>query len=198
MWNYGILCDNVDPWWSSSSLKIWLSSHVHFEACELRQILAVRPPYFSRCSTRLVASSWASKRDVRSSAQRIQWNLLNGTYAWSLSISLIGYRQGTSLVVIFSWNNFVREAVIFKKRFANITNVVPSLQCIAWFKESKHTHRSSLANITNVVPSLQCISWFEESKHTHRSSLANITNVVPSLQCISWFKESILIQYVAN
>ena len=37
-------------------------------------------------------------------------------------------------------------------------------------KRIKHTHRSSFANITNVVPSLQCISWFEESKHTHRSS----------------------------
>ena len=33
-----------------------------------------------------------------------------------------------------------------------------------------HTHRSSFANITNAVPSLKCISWFKESKHTHRSS----------------------------
>ena len=53
--------------------------------------------------------------------------------------------------------------------------------CISWFKESKHTHRSSFHNITNVVPSLQCISWFKESKHTHRSSFANITNNVSSL-----------------
>ena len=28
---------------------------------------------------------------------------------------------------------------------------------ISWFKESMHTHRSNFANITNVVPSLQCI-----------------------------------------
>ena len=55
------------------------------------------------------------------------------------------------------------------------------VKCISWFKESKHTNRSSFADITNVVPSLQRISWFKESKHTHRSSLANITNVVPSL-----------------
>ena len=104
-----------------------------------------------------------------------------------------------------------------RSSLSNITNVVPSLQCISWFKKSKHTHRSSFANITNVVPpsnvyldskrvsilieavyanitnavpSLQCISWFKESKHTHRSSFAIITNAVPSLQCISWFKES--------
>ena len=31
------------------------------------------------------------------------------------------------------------------------------------------------------VPSLPGISWFKESKHTHRSSLANITNDVRSL-----------------
>ena len=91
------------------------------------------------------------------------------------------------VVWCISW--FKESKHTHRSSLANITNVVPSLQCISWFKESKHTHRSSLANITNVVPSLQCISWFKECKHTHRSSFANITNVVPSLQCISWFKE---------
>ena len=84
----------------------------------------------------------------------------------------------------------IQREYTHRSSFANITNVVPSLQCISWFKESKHTHRSTFANITNVVPSLQCIFWFKESKHTHRSSFANIINVVPSLQCIFWFKES--------
>ena len=77
-----------------------------------------------------------------------------------------------------------RVSILHRSSFANITNitnVVPSLQCISWFKESKHTHRSSFANITNVVPSLQCISSFKESKHTYRSSFTNITNGVPSL-----------------
>ena len=67
---------------------------------------------------------------------------------------------------------------------------------ISWFKESRHTHSSSFANITNVVPSLQCISWFKESKHTHRSSFANITNVVPSLQCIIRISIHVLIEAV--
>ena len=45
----------------------------------------------------LVARVRASKRDVRSSSttypmKSFEW------YAWSLSISLIGYRQGTSLI----------------------------------------------------------------------------------------------------
>ena len=88
---------------------------------------------------------------------------------------------------IYRLMKFLRPVI---NNWFNFTNAVPSLQCISWFKESKHTHRSSFANITNVVPSLQCISWFKESKHTHRSGFANITNVVPSLQCISWFKES--------
>ena len=65
-----------------------------------------------------------------------------------------------------------KRSILIRSSLANITNVVPSLQCISWFKE-KHTHRSSLANITNVVPSLQCISWFKESmpKHTRRRKL---------------------------
>ena len=93
---------------------------------------------------------------------------------------------------IRSWQNVIslKFHTVMYLGLISITNAVPSLQCISWFKESKHTHSSSLANITNVVPSLQCISWFKESKHTHSSSFANITNVVPSLQCISWFKES--------
>ena len=62
-----------------------------------------------------------------------------------------------------------------------ITNVVPSLQCISWIKESKHTHRSSyLPTLPMLYLPIQCISWIKESKHTHRSSFANITNVVPS------------------
>ena len=113
---------------------------------------------------------------------------------------LSSFKKRELIFLIFSWNfhRLVGQCISWFKEskhthrssFVNITNAVPSLQCIYWFKESKHTHRSSLANITNVVPSLQCISWFKESKHTHRSSLANITNAVPSLQCISWFKES--------
>ena len=87
-----------------------------------------------------------------------------------------------------SW--FKESKHTHRSSFANITDVVPSLQCTSWFTESKHTHRSSFANITNAVPSLQCISWFTESKHTHKSSFANITDVVPSLQCMSWFTES--------
>ena len=65
----------------------------------------------------------------------------------------------------------ILEAV---RPYANITNVVPSLQCISWFKDSKHTYRSSFANTTNVVPSLRRISWFKESKHTRRSSLPTL------------------------
>ena len=41
------------------------------------------------------------------------------------------------------------------------------LLCISWFKESKHTHRSSLVYPTLPMMYLVCISWFKESKHTH-------------------------------
>ena len=37
------------------------------------------------------------------------------------------------------------------------------------YLDSKRVSILSLANITNVVPSLQCISWFKESKHTQFS-----------------------------
>ena len=97
-----------------------------------------------------------------------------------------------------------RVSILIEAVFANITNAVPSLQCISWFKESKHTHRSSFCqHYQCCIFPLMYISWFKESKHTHRSSFCqhyqccifpsmyiNITNAVPSLQCISWFKES--------
>ena len=63
--------------------------------------LAMWPPYFSRFSTLtwLVASARGSKRDVRFSAQRIQWNSLHGAAGACL------YRQGTSLSLstLLSW-----------------------------------------------------------------------------------------------
>ena len=102
--------------------------------------------------------------------------------------SLQGRLRADCSLQCISW--FKESKHTHRSSFANIINAVPSLQCISWFKESKHTHRSSFANIINAVPSLQCISWFKESKHTHGSSFANIINAVPSLQCISWFKES--------
>ena len=58
--------------------------------------------------------------------------------------------------------------------------------CISWFKESKHTHRSSFANITNVVPSLQCI--YPDSK---RVSIL-IEAVMPTLPklCLTFNSKS--------
>ena len=63
---------------------------------------------------------------------------------WVGSLSLnqdIHWREGTTLVMLIKlllWHEYAYSL---------------------WIKiyESKHTHRSSLANITNVVPSLQCI-----------------------------------------
>ena len=69
-----------------------------FEARELCQLLAVQPPYLSRCSTLTLVGSYSAralKHDVRSSAQCIQWNPLNGTPGACLSL----YRQRPSQAV---------------------------------------------------------------------------------------------------
>ena len=73
------------------------------------------------------------------------------------------------------------------------------LNVYSWFKESRaYSSRSSFVDITNVAPSLQCISWFKESKHTHRGSIADYYQccTFPSMYILIQREWNILIEAV--
>ena len=104
-------------------------------------------------------------RGVRVNDTNWNWNKLKDIDIKRISI-LIEAVLPTLPMLYLPFNVYLdskRVSVLIEAVFANITNVVPSLQWISWFEESKHTHRSSFANITNVVPSLHILIRREQA-----------------------------------